>query len=222
MVPIRSSHMTTVLHCAFKNVDPANLSSTNFEFGPGPVCLAAGTLIQTPEGLCPIEDFAAGDLVATLDHGPQPIVAVLVEEVLFKDRNDRRRPILIAKGALGDCAPDRDIIASPQHRFLITDPLMQEKGLIPAVKLTNRAGVRRMRGVARVRNYNLLLPRHEIIFANGCEVESLLVTPYLMPKLRAEGVSLDMVLHEMMIVRSVLDGMAPSDGGHLFDLWSCS
>lgn len=37
------------------------------------VCFAAGTLIDTPQGLRPVEDLRAGDLITTLDHGAQPL-----------------------------------------------------------------------------------------------------------------------------------------------------
>ena len=37
------------------------------------VCFAKGTWITTPSGQVPIEKLAAGDMVVTMDHGPQPI-----------------------------------------------------------------------------------------------------------------------------------------------------
>ena len=37
------------------------------------LCFALGTWITTPNGQVPIEELAAGDMVVTMDHGPQPI-----------------------------------------------------------------------------------------------------------------------------------------------------
>ena len=37
------------------------------------LCFALGTWITTPNGQIPIEELAAGDMVVTMDHGPQPI-----------------------------------------------------------------------------------------------------------------------------------------------------
>ena len=37
------------------------------------VCFASGTLIKTPNGQTLIEQLAPGDMVLTMDHGPQPI-----------------------------------------------------------------------------------------------------------------------------------------------------
>ena len=37
------------------------------------LCFAQGTWITTPNGQVPIEELAAGDMVVTMDHGPQPI-----------------------------------------------------------------------------------------------------------------------------------------------------
>lgn len=165
------------------NVNSADLSSTNFQFAPGPVCLAEGTLIQTPTGQKRVELLKAGDTVITIDHGPQPIVHVLAERISFKSREDRRKPILIAKGALGHKLPQRDIIASPQHRFVLPDNKNGCDVLVAAVKLINRSGIRRMLGCRAITYYNLLMAKHEIILANGCQVETMLVTPFSLMKL---------------------------------------
>ncbi|MEP1536763.1 MAG: Hint domain-containing protein [Paracoccaceae bacterium] len=174
-----------------QNTDPADLTATNFEFGAGPVCLGEGTMIDTPNGARPIEELKKNDLVTTLDHGPQSIVDVVVETVQFRGHDDRRKPILIPKGALGAEGPNMDTVSSPQHRFLVHDQRTDQMVLLPAIKLTGRKGVRRMKGVKQIKYYNLLMDRHEIIFANGSQVETLLVSPNLVPRLRDLKVALD-------------------------------
>ena len=59
------------------------------------------------------EKLAAGDMVVTMDHGPQPI-----RWIGSSKRPDRQlAPILIRKGALGNT---RDLRVSPQHRMLLS------------------------------------------------------------------------------------------------------
>lgn len=165
------------------NVNSADLSSTNFQFGPGPVCLGQGTLIQTPTGQMRIEHLKAGDKVTTVDRGPQPILHVLEETISFRSLDDRRKPILISKGALGHMMPQRNTVASPQHRFVLTENKKGRDILVAAVKLTNRPGIRRMMECKTITYYNLLMAQHEIILANGCQVETMLVTPFSLLKL---------------------------------------
>lgn len=185
------------------NVDPANLSSTNFQFGAGPVCLGEGTLIQTPTGPTPIEVLKAGDAVITLDHGPQQIVHILAETLSFRSEEDRRRPILISQGALGPNQPERDTIASPQHRFVMRNPGTGQDVLVAAVKLIKRRGIRRMKGRKSVTYYNLLMGQHEVVFANGCQVETMLVTPFTLLKLASMNDSPDMMPATMQPVRDL-------------------
>lgn len=169
-----------------QNVDSANLSATNFQFGPGPVCLEAGTIVQTPDGPRPIETICVGELVDTMDHGPQKVVRVISEFIKFTDQTDKHRPILVSKGSITKSVPAKDIVCSPQHRFLVGCPNTQQDVLVAAIKLVSRKGIRRMMGRKSAHYINLLMERHEIIIANGCPVESLLMTPYLAMKFSAE------------------------------------
>ncbi len=165
------------------NVDSSSLSATNFEFGPGPVCLEAGTLIETPDGPVPIETLAPGDLVNTRDHGPLGVVQIIADDVTFRGRNDRRRPILIGQGALGDGKPKTDLVLSPQHRVLVTEEGASTPVLVAAAKLVGKLGIRRMKGRNSAQYFNVLMDTHQVIFANGCEVETLLLTRYVQERL---------------------------------------
>ncbi len=186
------------------NVNSANLSSTNFQFGPGPACLGEGTLIQTPNGQTRIELLRAGDTVTTLDRGPQPIVHVLAERVSFRSQDDRRKPILVAKGALGHRLPQWDTVASPQHRFVLPENQSGRDVLVAAIKLTNRRGIRRMMGCKTINYYNLLMAQHEIILANGCQVETMLVTPFSLLKLAKMNICLEANQAMMKPVRDLM------------------
>ena len=78
------------------------------------VCFAKGTWITTPSGQVPIEKLAAGDMVVTMDHGPQPIRWISSSK---RHAIGDMAPILIRKGALGNT---RDLRVSPQHRMLLS------------------------------------------------------------------------------------------------------
>ena len=67
----------------------------------GIVCFATGTHILTPGGEVPIETLEPGQLVTTLDHGPQPVLWIgtsHVDEQALRE-NEKLRPILIKKGS---------------------------------------------------------------------------------------------------------------------------
>ena len=159
---------------------PANVKSVN-----GPICLCAGMPVETVNGPVLIEHLKVGDMVLTRDGGAAPIRAILHETRAFVGRDDRRRPVLIGAGALGDGVPLRDVRVSPQHRVMLRDPASGEDVLLPACKLVGRSGIRRMRGVASAEYYNILLDTHEVLDVAGLPVESLLVTPFSMSRLSA-------------------------------------
>lgn len=78
-----------------------------------PPCFTPGTLIETKDGGCPVEQIEEGDMVLTRDDGYQPVLWI---GRCVVPAQGRYAPIRIARGALGN---DRDLIVSPQHRVLI-------------------------------------------------------------------------------------------------------
>ena len=90
------------------NSDPNGTLLANF------LCFAQGTWVTTPSGQVPIEELAAGDMVVTMDHGPQPIRWIGSSK---RPATGNMAPILIRKGALGNT---RDLRVSPQHRMLLS------------------------------------------------------------------------------------------------------
>ncbi|MEE4346798.1 MAG: Hint domain-containing protein [Paracoccaceae bacterium] len=136
----------------------------------GVPCFARGTRIDTPDGPRAVEDLRAGDIVETLDAGPQPIV--WVGSRMASGLGDDA-PVLIRKGTLGNRA---DLRVSPQHRMLIRDPLAElhsgeAEVLVPSVHLVNETSVLRA-PCAAVAYYHILLARHHILFAEGAPAES--------------------------------------------------
>ncbi len=88
-------------------------------------CFMAGTRIDTPQGQCLIEDLRVGDVVQTLDNGPQIIRWIGKRELDSIDLTlkPKLRPIKIDKGALGNGLPENDLRVSPQHRMLVRSPI---------------------------------------------------------------------------------------------------
>ncbi|WP_299812937.1 Hint domain-containing protein [uncultured Jannaschia sp.] len=165
-----------------RGVSSNDLGAQHFTFDAGPICFHRGTMIDTPTGPRPVESLAPGDLVSTRDHGAQPVRAVPYQRLRFGQREDKAKPILIRVSAIAPGQPARDLVVSPQHRILVRDRGGGEV-LVPAVKLLGRRGVRRMAARDRADFVNLLFDRHEIIIANGCAAETMLLTPFTLCKL---------------------------------------
>jgi len=161
-----------------KNFGAASYSSLSSQ----PVCYAFGTLIDTPNGPRAIETLHPGELVATVDHGPQAIRWIQVEVQPLEATEVASKPVLIAAGALGGKLPAQDLIVSPQHRILVgghgqLQGLFQTEALAPAKSLTALKGIRHMKGKTQITWIHFACERHEIVTANGCLAEALLLGP---------------------------------------------
>lgn len=150
-----------------------------------PVCFVRGTLIETVNGLQPIESLKVGDMVMTRDHGLQPIrwIGCRVLSPMRLVLNAKLRPIRIRAGALGRQMPANDLLVSPQHRILVRSAIAQkmfgtEEILAAAKQLVMIDGIDICDEiVGPVEYFHMLFDQHEIVFANGAEAESLLPGP---------------------------------------------
>ena len=134
------------------------------------LCFAKGTWITTPSGQVPIEELAAGDMVVTMDHGPQPIRWISSSK---RRAIGNMAPILIRKGALGNT---RDLRVSPQHRMLLSgwqaEVLFGESEVLATAKsLVNDHSILREEG-GEVEYFHMLFDSHEIVYAEGAPCES--------------------------------------------------
>lgn len=140
------------------------------------VCFAPGTEIATPLGPRPVETLNRGDLIETLDDGPQPLLWRGARTLDFRVSGSSQKPVEIKPDAFGEGLPSRRLVLSPQHRVLLLDGrdevLAIAKALIPA------SGVRRMEGVRQVTYHTLLMRSHSVILAQGLAVESFYPGPY--------------------------------------------
>ncbi|WP_347311830.1 Hint domain-containing protein [Defluviimonas sp. SAOS-178_SWC] len=161
----------------------AGLNTTAPQPWPVPPCFVAGTLIAVPGGERPAEEIAPGDLVETLDHGPQVVRWAGRRRV---SGFGRVAPIRIAAGVLGN---DRTLLVSPQHRMLVrggqAELLFGEPEVLVAAKhLVGVPGIAEV-PVAQVEYVHLMFDRHEIVFAEGAPSESFHPGSALMERDRA-------------------------------------
>lgn len=134
------------------------------------VCFAAGTLIATRRGPRPVETLRPGDRLQTSDNGYRAVDWVGRWRV---NGQGASAPVRIAAGVLGN---DRPLFVSGHHRVLLrptTGPLAGEEVLVAAKTLVGLPGIART-PCARIEWVHVLLPAHEVIFAENARAESLL------------------------------------------------
>lgn len=139
--------------------------------GPA-ACFAPTTPIETPQGPRPAGSLRAGDLVETVDAGPQP---VLWSGRIALPALGGLRPVRLCPPGFGET---RDLWLMAQHRLALSGPTVdylfgQDEVLIAAQHLVDgchalqptRAGVLQWHGI--------LLADHHLLIADGCRIESL-------------------------------------------------
>ena len=145
----------------------------------GMICFTPGTRISTPDGVKLIEEMREGDKVMTRDSGPQEIMWLgrkrMTGARMFV--MPELRPIRFRPGALGIDRPDQELLVSPEHRMLIRGRIAQSlfntpEVLVPARELVNGHNIFVDLKVREVEYIHMLLPRHQVIWANGVEAES--------------------------------------------------
>ncbi|OAN75882.1 hypothetical protein A8B78_15440 [Jannaschia sp. EhC01] len=144
----------------------ADIASVSFLSGTH-LTLASGKQI-------PVEHLNVGDVLLTRENGPQP-----VRWIGFQTRRaiGAAAPVRITEGTLNT---SRDLRLSPQHRLFIwqrRDELGTGRAevLVKAELLVNGDTVVREEG-GHIDSYQIVFDGHEIIYAEGIAVESLLVT----------------------------------------------
>ncbi|MGJ8597538.1 Hint domain-containing protein [Sulfitobacter sp.] len=141
-------------------------------------CFTHGTRIATPRGEVAVEDLRVGDRVITRDNGLQEIRwigdrAMSSAEFLA---HAHLAPIRIAKGALGNDLPERDMMVSPNHRLLVANDktvlyFEESEVLVAAKHLTGLAGVSSVNTMDKT-YVHLMFDKHEVILSDGTWTES--------------------------------------------------
>jgi hypothetical protein len=134
--------------------------------------MAAGTRLLTPNGYRPIETLRRGDRVATL-IGRAPVF-VPIERIgrrqaaaTHADR-DAMPPVRIARNAIGDNMPNRDILLASDHVVYIDGTLYR------ACDLVNSLSIRRARIARDLEYWCVRLERHDLVVAENLSMESAL------------------------------------------------
>jgi len=145
----------------------------------GVICFTPGTTIKTPSGVRLIEESREGDRVQTKDNGAQEILWVgsrrMTGARLFA--MPKLRPIRIRAGALAIERPDEELLVSPEHRMLVKGRIAQmlfntDEVLVAAKDLVNGRNIVVDSLVKEVTYIHLMLPDHQVMWANNLETES--------------------------------------------------
>ncbi|MGB7241386.1 MAG: Hint domain-containing protein [Sulfitobacter sp.] len=173
-IPPRDTDLWIVHHTlGIRTTDP---------LGPedgGVICFTPGTRIATPNGLVLIDDLEVGDFVQTKDNGPQPVEWIgsrrMTGARLFA--MPKLRPIRFRAGVLGVDRPDHELLVSPEHRMLVQGDVARSlfntsEVLVTARDMINGSTISVDLSVTEVTYIHLLLPRHNVLWANGVETES--------------------------------------------------
>lgn len=162
----------------------ANLVATQedhlSELPSGVAILSQGTRVRTLAGECAVEELREGSVVLTREHGGQPVLWVgqrHVSEVRMMVEPDAK-PIRLRAGAIRPGQPDADLLVSPHQQILVSGKraqqlVGQDEVLASAADLVDGSLITTDRRATEISFYQVLLGRHEVIWANGVPVESL-------------------------------------------------
>ncbi|WP_371226047.1 Hint domain-containing protein [Roseovarius sp. 2305UL8-3] len=173
-IPPRGTEMWVVHHTLQGHAS----GSTGPDTG-GVICFTPGTRIETPDGPRLVEELREGDWVQTKDNGAQEIQWLGSRRMsgarLFA--MPKLRPIRIRAGALGVERPDEELLVSPEHRMLVSGDVAQAlfntpEVLVSAKDLINNSTITVDLAVREITYIHMLLPQHQILWANGVETES--------------------------------------------------
>jgi hypothetical protein len=146
---------------------------------PAVICFTPGTRVRTENGDVAIEDLGIGDRILTRDNGPQEVLwsghRRMSGARLFAMPD--QRPIRMRAGALGIDRPDGDLIVSPEHRVLVKgraaiDLWGEHEVLVRAADLVGDSRITVDHSLRETFYIHLMLDRHEVVWANGLEVET--------------------------------------------------
>jgi len=173
-IPPRNAELWVVRH----NLDNALRGQPNREPG-GVICFTPGTMIKTADGPRDVASLREGDWVQTKDNG--------LSEILWLGRRHvsgarlmalpELTPVRLRAGSLDKDVPDAGLLVSPDHRMVLKGArakalFNQDEVLVTARDLVNDHTIIRDHALKSVTYIHMLLPQHEIVFANGVATES--------------------------------------------------
>lgn len=132
-----------------------------------PMCFLRGTSIKTPTGEACIEGLRPGDLVETV-RGEARAVKWIGHGVY---KRNSVIPIRVARHALDERTPRRDLYLSPGHALFIDGVLIRAKDLVNGVSITSVLPADR----DAIEYFHIVLDTHDVIFAEGAAAETFLL-----------------------------------------------
>lgn len=166
-------------HWVVQHNTSLNSSTMPADQSGGVICFTPGTRIRTDKGETRVDELRQGDLVQTKDNGLQEILWTGSRRMTGARLYalPHLRPVRIRAGAFGIQRPEDEFLVSPQHRMLLTGAVARalfntSEVLVTARDLINGRTIVQDMTVPEITYIHLLLPRHEILFANGAETES--------------------------------------------------
>lgn len=145
----------------------------------GVICFTPGTMIMTPNGTRDVASLTEGDMVQTADHGSAEVLWLGSRRVSGARMKvtPSLLPVRLRSGALGRDVPDAGLLVSPDHKMVLRGPQAQalfncDEVLVAARDLVNDHTIIRDHSLPDVTYIHMMLPRHEIVFANGVPTES--------------------------------------------------
>ncbi len=137
-------------------------------------CLLKGTVIRTSEGPRKVEDLVVGDLLPTLSGRERAVQWVGRYPYKKKDAGKAwskdARPVRIARSALAPNVPSADLYVTKGHALFMDGVLVSAGSLVNGTSITLDAA----RQFDELVYYHIKLESHDIIFAEGAPVETLL------------------------------------------------
>lgn len=139
-------------------------------------CFLNGTSIKTETGNVPVEALSPGQKVVTASGKLRPITWIGNFNVAKGQGGEwgrHERPVKIAKGAIDDATPKRDLWLSPGHALFI------DGVLVPVAYLVNGQTIVAAdpEGVETLEYFHIELETHDVIIAEGAPTET-----YLAPR----------------------------------------
>ena len=137
-------------------------------------CFLRGTYIRTVMGERKVEELASGDLLPTMFGGPRPIQ--WIARYPFRKSDPSKpwvkavQPVRVTRSALALDVPHTDLYLSEWHALFV------DGVLIPVGSLINGSTIKLddARELAELEFFNIKLESHDVIYAEGAPVETLL------------------------------------------------
>jgi hypothetical protein len=129
-----------------------------------------GTRISTSAGERLVEELQIGDEVLTLS-GCKLIKWIGYNKFTKEEGpawQDDVMPVRVARSAIGDNAPHRDLYLSPRHYIYLNEVLIPVKFLINESSI----GQGTPSDISAIEYYHIDLGTHEVIYADGALVDS--------------------------------------------------